>query len=1348
MSLDATALKAAHSGGIGLHGSFLHAGLQSPQLKRVWEETNAGQLCSPDTSWLPTRELPCAAWLSPSELLAPFRPYSVIEEQMKWFNGKFPDTDVPRDLLRSHLSEVLNPDVMDQQSSCLGNRVAAVQVGRQSLVFSCCGSAGQMVTLNVLKHQAGNVQCEQQLQIDTSKPIQQVTVSSRADPLGENDSSTEAQVMVAARGPHQIAIMRAVHHNNSRWDLQLVAIVRSKAGVSHVTWNPFLPCQAAFSCEDGSLHILVVTNQPTDVPQMSVQVHTAVQAGNPLTAANKLACEWTHPAKLTCTAGRNLMQCQLAGLGREARVVLLHSRQESDEFVALARPGQGPGAVHSKYLAASTKQHVLLFDTRHFNSPVLCWAHKMDLEPPQLLSFALSGPVQGHSGQDQTRQNELGATGRPSWQGNSPWSSQAGASSQHMASQAGANYPLGSALGSTGLRGFRGSSQAWLDTQGSQAPEPFAAAGNSEQGQGQLAGAIVASSLALGHCKAFRFLVKTSGQCLTAQPPEEGAILKKRSAESSSYRRRENWGLIQAQAVGQDAAGSFAWKPGIADAVQSSNLPRTVCQPLKTLSNLNKGAAMLDLAAEHGTDWEQLLTQCPDLKGMTIIPMMSQMPLSASTAAAVGKGEKEEEGSQHRQPDTLLVRVSFVGDMFLQPCFLFTPLPNAHAATVRQQQAKPQQILTTADLAKRAQSQHNRQGRGQQQRANGSAEGQNLGHVTGLHSQPDELPSFSKGELVKGQLRKAKGTLKGTSHGPERQQATAQTTLMGKFPQAQVDAPQQPPSDSEAKAGSMLNHIDMRQSIKSRTEIRKRQHADPRWKTDKSEVKFDHKGLFKADVSVHHALLTASLQSYCSAYLGKSSPDSQDRLNSSAGTAAAHKFDPNLAAQMSGNVWGFADMDERLTAAGRLQTSYDEAEDAVAPTRLPFLQAATTVDELQAQDRWAAPDAEGQLAPFEAAVPVPKFRPPNKAAAVARALPIVTAAYRALRSNAEAASSSASHPAANILSFAGSAGIAALATACRDASIRGNGDVVISEGRSIPLAAWKGVSLGPEARSTKASSSGLAQPDSQASVHLTQPSQGMPAGQSRTSIPLVQADRVVGGGQLACPVTAAHTWSGDPVLPPSQQPMLHLKSYYAEVGDSQEQDDIQELEDLWLAAHGQQRSNQAAQSSQGLTAGQRTPAAGSNVAQAGRQRQQQPTPASLTRSAAVGSQPSQNRAIASTSGAGLNNQSAAKASRHASDRNPSTETNQLKSPKANESKQPQKRKSVQFAATNQPERSLLDVIAEKWKRDKEQQQLLEQPTQTPASQAAADTVPPSKSQLTGKSSAKRTKPSASFVEGF
>ena len=74
-------------------------------------------------------------------------------------------------------------------------------------------------------------------------------------------------------------------------------------------------------------------------------------------------------------------------------------------------------------------------------------------------------------------------------------------------------------------------------------------------------------------------------------------------------------------------------------------------------------------------------------------------------------------------------------------------------------------------------------------------------------------------------------------------------------------------------------------------------------------------------------------------------------------------------------------------------------------------------------------------------------------------------ACRALKNDTEAASSSTAVPAASILSFAGSTGTAAVAAACQDISNRGIGDVVFSEGRSIPLAAWKGVSLGPEPRS-------------------------------------------------------------------------------------------------------------------------------------------------------------------------------------------------------------------------------------------------------------------------------------------
>ena len=58
-----------------------------------------------------------------------------------------------------------------------------------------------------------------------------------------------------------------------------------------------------------------------------------------------------------------------------------------------------------------------------------------------------------------------------------------------------------------------------------------------------MCGAIVASGLALGECKAFRFTVKASGQCLTAQPSEE-AVKKKPNRGPIKFRRRENWGLI------------------------------------------------------------------------------------------------------------------------------------------------------------------------------------------------------------------------------------------------------------------------------------------------------------------------------------------------------------------------------------------------------------------------------------------------------------------------------------------------------------------------------------------------------------------------------------------------------------------------------------------------------------------------------------------------------------------------------------------------------------------------------------------------------------------------------------
>ena len=70
-------------------------------------------------------------------------------------------------------------------------------------------------------------------------------------------------------------------------------------------------------------------------------------------------------------------------------------------------------------------------------------------------------------------------------------------------------------------------------------------------GQGSFTGLVVASSLALGTCKAFRFKVAPSGQVVAARPPEDAG--KKKSQRGL----RANWGLIELQGEpSPDAGGS------------------------------------------------------------------------------------------------------------------------------------------------------------------------------------------------------------------------------------------------------------------------------------------------------------------------------------------------------------------------------------------------------------------------------------------------------------------------------------------------------------------------------------------------------------------------------------------------------------------------------------------------------------------------------------------------------------------------------------------------------------------------------------------------------------------------
>ena len=47
--------------------------LQPPQLKLQREDAQAGKLSDGTQQWLPTDDLPDDKWLSPAELLAPFR---------------------------------------------------------------------------------------------------------------------------------------------------------------------------------------------------------------------------------------------------------------------------------------------------------------------------------------------------------------------------------------------------------------------------------------------------------------------------------------------------------------------------------------------------------------------------------------------------------------------------------------------------------------------------------------------------------------------------------------------------------------------------------------------------------------------------------------------------------------------------------------------------------------------------------------------------------------------------------------------------------------------------------------------------------------------------------------------------------------------------------------------------------------------------------------------------------------------------------------------------------------------------------------------------------------------------
>ena len=118
---------------------------------------------------------------------------------------------------------------------------------------------------------------------------------------------------------------------------------------------------------------------------------------------------------------------------------------------------------------------------------------------------------------------------------------------------------------------------------------------------------------------------------------------------------------------------------------------------------------------------------------------------------------------------------------------------------------------------------------------------------------------------------------------------------------------------------------------------RKVRHADPRWKTDKHEVMFEQKGLFQADVPIHHALCATALQNYHTSaqQLQNGSPPNPFGGPAVDDSASAAQFGKS---ELPGNEWGFVHMSERLAAAQDTSADGLEANAEGPVVRLPHLQ--------------------------------------------------------------------------------------------------------------------------------------------------------------------------------------------------------------------------------------------------------------------------------------------------------------------------------------------------------------------------------------------------------------------------
>ena len=176
------------------------------------------------------------------------------------------------------------------------------------------------------------------------------------------------------------------------------------------------------------------------------------------------------------------------------------------------------------------------------------------------------------------------------------------------------------------------------------------------------------------------------------------------------------------------------------------------------------------------------------MQGFTILPMTP------------GLTAEEEQGHQtagRQQPDVLLVRASFVGDLFLDACFIFAPVPEGHAASRRTQLQPPHQIPVTVPDQPAA-----------ERHSSGQAQGAGLQAAGPFR--PTARRQRAEGPLV---------TLPASGGRHVKRQGRKEAVPMETEGRQDPPEPAPPETDAAEEPAPQLRNMDVRHSITNRSEL-------------------------------------------------------------------------------------------------------------------------------------------------------------------------------------------------------------------------------------------------------------------------------------------------------------------------------------------------------------------------------------------------------------------------------------------------------------------------------------------------------------------------------------------------